>query len=315
MTSIPNLEHLRSFLTVYRTGSLTEAAAQLGLSQPTITAHLQALESALGYRLFIRDRSGATPTGPGLGLARQVGAHLDALEELVLGAALGSEAPTLHIGGPAEFLSTMIISRLGELNLMFPSPLWFRFGLADELLESLRAGDLDIVVSSVQPHVIGLTAEPFYDEEFALVAAPKWGKYAQESVRSRPATEGWSHRLDDVLSQVPMLSYAGDLPIVRRYWRTVFGHRPDRLMLRAVIPDLRAIRAALVGGAGMSVLPRYLIQKDLVDGDLVLLHDPELPPLNTVYLAMRSGRAANGSAAPALARAMHQLMEKTDTGH
>ena len=53
-----NLEHLRTFLTVHRVGSLTEAAKLLGISQPTASTHVHSLEQNLGLRLFERAASG-----------------------------------------------------------------------------------------------------------------------------------------------------------------------------------------------------------------------------------------------------------------
>jgi DNA-binding transcriptional LysR family regulator len=51
----------------------------------------------------------------------------------------------------------------------------------------------------------------------------------------------------------------------------------------------------------MSVLPRYLIADDLASGRLVALLDPELPPINTLYLAIRTG--TDGQAHIAMVRA------------
>lgn len=50
----PNWDDIRIFLAVARTGSLTEAARRLGLSQPTIGRHLRSLEDLAGARLFDR---------------------------------------------------------------------------------------------------------------------------------------------------------------------------------------------------------------------------------------------------------------------
>ncbi|OWJ68259.1 LysR family transcriptional regulator [Inquilinus limosus] len=53
-TGEPNWDDIRIFLAVARTGSLTEAARRLGLSQPTIGRHLRSLEGLAGARLFDR---------------------------------------------------------------------------------------------------------------------------------------------------------------------------------------------------------------------------------------------------------------------
>lgn len=65
------LRHLRMICTVAETGSLTKAAASLGLAQASLTAQLQRIERGLGGPLFERDRNGARPTPLGeLVLAR-----------------------------------------------------------------------------------------------------------------------------------------------------------------------------------------------------------------------------------------------------
>ena len=277
--SAPSLDHLRTFVTVFRAGSQTKAAELLGVTQPTVSAHVAALEQALGYALFVRTPSGVEATAKGAELAREVAAHLDALEDSVLLSGLAPSAGSaraLHIGGPAELLSELVLPRLDELADAVQVPLRFRFGLADELLDDLEARALDLVVSAVRPRGRGITAVPAYDEEFVLVAASRWADAAREGRE---------------LGDIPLVAYAEHLPIVRRYWRSVFDRRPEGLALAAVIPDLRGIRSAVISGAGMSVLPRYLVDADLAAGVLVQLDEPEVAPLNTVYLATRAREA------------------------
>ncbi|MDR6508615.1 LysR family transcriptional regulator [Arthrobacter oryzae] len=273
-----NLEHLRTFLTVYRAGSLTEAAKLLGISQPTASTHVHSLEQNLGLRLFDRTPLGVTPTPRADGLARDVGPHIDALDDLAYISALSGANESIHLGGPAEFLTTMLLPHTPVLAAAVGARLRIRFGLVDGLLEELRSGDLDIVVSAVQPRVQGVTGTPLYDEEFVLVAAPSWQA-------SRPGTSP----ADAELAAVPVVAYAENMPIIRRYWRTVFERRPDDLRPSCIVPDLRGVRAAVLAGAGMSVLPRYLVEDDLAAGTLMSLHTPEVAPLNTVYLATRTG--------------------------
>lgn len=290
-----NLEHLRTFLTVYRVGSLTEAARLLGISQPTASTHVHSLEQNLGLRLFERSPSGVTPTPRAEGLARDVGPHIDALDDLAYISTL-SGANEFHLGGPAEFLTAMVLPHTPELMEAVQAGLRIRFGLVDGLLEELRAGDLDMVVSALRPRVQGVTGKPLYDEEFVLVAAPSWQA-------GLPGNAG----LDVELAAVPVIAYAENLPIVRRYWRSVFERRPDDLRTVCIVPDLRGVRAVLLAGAGMSVLPRYLVEGDLSAGTLVALHTPEIAPLNTVYLATRTGDLDRNHQLRSLASAIQRL--------
>ena len=65
------LRHFRVICAIAESGSVTKAAALLGLAQPALTAKLQRIERAIGGPLFERDRRGARPTALGeLVLAR-----------------------------------------------------------------------------------------------------------------------------------------------------------------------------------------------------------------------------------------------------
>ena len=53
---IRDLRHIRAFLVLARARSFTRAAAELHMSQPTLTVQIQQLESELGVKLFDRDK-------------------------------------------------------------------------------------------------------------------------------------------------------------------------------------------------------------------------------------------------------------------
>ena len=92
---------------------------------------------------------------------------------------------------------------------------------------------------------------------------------------------------------------ARSLDVLRRYWRAVFGTRLTRSPA-VVVPDLRGVLAAVTAGAGVTVLPRYLCAAELADGRLGLLAEPELAPINTLFLVSREGTLPNPAA-----RAVH----------
>ncbi|MDT0353080.1 LysR family transcriptional regulator [Pseudonocardia charpentierae] len=77
------LRHLRCFIAVVDAGGFTGAAAELGLSQPTVSRTLAALEDALGVRLLRRTSREVLPTAAGervLARARRVLAEVDDLD-------------------------------------------------------------------------------------------------------------------------------------------------------------------------------------------------------------------------------------------
>lgn len=266
----------RTFLAAYRSGSVSGAARVLGLAQSSVTTQLQALEATLGEPLFARHARGIRPTPRADDLAARLAGPLDALA-IAIGEdpARPVDLAPVRLGGAAEFLAAVVMPALapavaGGLRVTVTS------GLADDLLERLGAGSLDLVLSAVRPRGRRLPAIPLFDEEFALVASPSLGI---RGARDLQAAALDSHAL---------LSYAQDVPILRRYWRHVFGARLEREPA-LVVPDLRALAAAATAGAGATVLPTYLIADELADGRLIVLRETEDPPINTVYLVRRPG--------------------------
>ncbi|MFJ9561331.1 LysR family transcriptional regulator [Streptomyces fuscichromogenes] len=275
-----DLNLLRTFLTVYRAGSFTAAAPRLGLSQPTVTAQIRTLEQQTGRELFTRLPRGVEPTPYAHEMAGRLAAPLDALSGLEGSGAL---AAPVHLAGPSELLCVRVLPALVPL-VADGVQLRVAQGVPEPLLEEMRAGRHDLVIATRRPRGRALESVPLADEEYLLVASPLWA----ERLVGRPEADD----LCAALREVPMVTYAEDLPIVRRYWRTVFGRQ---LTARAAVtvPNLYAVLSAVNAGAGFSVLPRSLCQEYLDSGRLVLLHAPQEPPLNTLFLVQRPGAEAN----------------------
>ncbi|MFH8486713.1 LysR family transcriptional regulator [Streptomyces longisporoflavus] len=281
-----DLNLLRTFLAVHRSGSFTAAARLLGLSQPTVTTQIRALERQVGRELFERLPRGAAPVPFADALAARVVEPLDALAAVTGhgGPLDGAPADPVHLAGPAEMLCHCALPALAPL-VEQGVRLRVTTGLTDRLLDELRAGRHDLVIATARPRGRSLSAVPLADEEFVLVAAPTWAE--RIGGVGRIAADGPA-----VLRGTPLVTYAEDLPIARRYWRHVFG---KRLTCEAsvTVPDLRGVLSAVVAGAGFSVLPRYLCRDALAAGALVLLHDPQDAPINTGFLVQRPGSADN----------------------
>jgi DNA-binding transcriptional LysR family regulator len=64
----PDWSLYRSLLAVLQEGSLSGAARALGLTQPTIARHIEALEQGVGLQLFVRSQQGLSPTEGALAL-------------------------------------------------------------------------------------------------------------------------------------------------------------------------------------------------------------------------------------------------------
>lgn len=262
-------DSLRVFIVVYRAGSFSAAADELGVAQSSVSEQMARLERDLGYRLVERGPTGVRPTERGAELAARIAEPIDAMLAATHRHEHGDKPRTVFLGGPAEFLSEAILPGLvGRLSS--DVRLVTQFGLAEALLDDLRAGGIDVLISSLPARGTDLRVEPIYDEEFVLVAHPNWARLAEEE-----------------LDSIPVLAYGSELPIIRRYWRSVFERPPSNLTASVIAPDLRTLLRLTLGGAGMTVLPNYLVRDHVRSKALVELHTPEVAPLNTLYVATR----------------------------
>ncbi len=290
-----SLDGLAVFAAIARAGSVTGAADEVGSTQSTVSSQLAGLERELGCRLFERTPRGVRLTARGRDLLARIEPALDTAIAALPEAGAGVQRRVIFLGGPAEFLSAVVLPGLAvqEADASTPAPeaqapeLRVEFGEAEDLLDQLGEGALDIVVSTVQPRRRGISFQPLYDEEFVLVMSPAM------AVRFR-----------DDPDAVPVLSYSEELPIIRRYWRSVFDRPPTRLRTAAIVPDLRMLSTLAERGTGMTVLPRYLAESGLAAGRLIDPVEPEISPLNTIYLARRGQRRG---AAPDLDRFVTRL--------
>ncbi|MFG2330811.1 LysR family transcriptional regulator [Streptomyces sp. NPDC048604] len=285
-TGPTDLNLLRTFLAVYRTGSFTAAARLLGLSQPTVTTQVRALERQLGRELFQRLARGVAPGPFADELAARVVEPLDALAAVAGpgGPAEDAAPEPVQLAGPVELLTHCVLPGLAPL-VDRGVRLRITPGLTEPLLDELRAGRYDLVIATYRPRGRALAAVPLSDEEFVLVASPPWAE--RIGGPARIAAEGPA-----ALHGAPLVAYAEDVPIVRRYWRHVFGKRLVR-QPAVTMPDLDAVKAAVAGGTGFSVLPRYLCAAELASGALVALNEPDDPPINTGFLVQRPGSSGN----------------------
>ncbi|MEV5873909.1 LysR family transcriptional regulator [Streptomyces sp. NPDC052101] len=294
-----DLALLRTFVTVHRAGSFTRAAALLGLSQPAVTSQIRTLERQLGKPLFLRQARGVTPTTIGDELAHKAAPHLDALVEIAeSGLDDESSLRTLHLAGPPEFTAERALPALTELTGDDGQGFALRasFGTAEETLEGLASGHHDLAISTARPRGALLTATPLCDEEHVLVAAPRWvERIGAEALRLKGAP---------ALENLPVVEVHESLPFVSRYWASVFDSRPAASGT-VIVPDLRAVLACAIAGAGLAVLPRYLCTAALDDGTIAPLNDPVVPPLRTYFLVVRTGTLAM----PHIARA-HEWLQR-----
>ncbi|MGO9028351.1 MAG: LysR family transcriptional regulator [Acidimicrobiales bacterium] len=251
-------EWLRTFVAIYRAGSVTAGAADRGLSQPAASQQLAGLERTTGSPLFVRTAGGVEPTMSGRALYGQVVGPLDLLEHVLSGLDSGSvpaPPPTIRFGSTAEYFSYEVVTRI---EAGWPAVV-ATFGGDEELLELLGHGELDVAVTSTTPARRSLTSTPIGMKRFVLVAAP--GLAPRAPLASVDALAAW-------VPGLPWVAYSSELPLTRRFWQGALG-RPFAGDLRLVAPDLRAVVGAVERAQGLSLLPTFVCSDALSGGTVV----------------------------------------------
>ncbi|KKB85241.1 hypothetical protein VW29_06715 [Devosia limi DSM 17137] len=151
MNNEPDWSLWRSFSAVITHGSLSAAARELGLSQPTLGRHIEALEQALGLSLFERTLTGLKPNATALRLFEPVGTAQAALAE----AAILAEGAQLDLGGTVRLTASTVVSSyllpglLGPIRQRYPA-IAIEIAPSDSA-ENLLLREADIAIRMFRP--------------------------------------------------------------------------------------------------------------------------------------------------------------------
>lgn len=160
----------RSFLAVLRSGSLSAAALDLGLTQPTLGRHVEALERSLGYALFTRTQRGLMPTEMAHALrpyAETIAATVMALQRHA-SAELGTIRGTVRISASDIIGIEVLPPILTALQSSHPG-LTLELSLSDAL-EDILQRDADIAVRMTRPQQDALLARHIGEIPLGLFA-------------------------------------------------------------------------------------------------------------------------------------------------
>lgn len=239
---------IRSFLTVARLGSLSAAARELGLSQPTLSREVQALETATGLNLFRR-------TTQGLVLTEQGQALVDAADQMSTAAdrfARQASGLSVELRGDVRISANEIVG----VYLLPPAVAAFRDrhpAVQIEIVISNRASSLskreaDIALRMFRPTQPDLVARRLPDLELGLFAhrdyLARHGEPRDLDAFKRHSLIGFDEGLD-FIDGAAQLGY--------RFVRGDFAVRTDHMLAQ-----LHLLRAgAGIGGTHLGLASRW----------------------------------------------------------
>ncbi|WP_327119427.1 hydrogen peroxide-inducible genes activator [Nocardia sp. NBC_01730] len=168
----PTLSQLRAFVAIAEYRHFGTAAARLGVSQPTLSQALAALENGLGLQLIERSTRRVLVTAAGMRLLPKAMATLEAADRFVASATGDGLGGTLRMGIIPTVAPYVLPGLLPELRKKLPA---LRPQIIEDqtarLLDGLRTGVLDVALLALPTEMPGLVEIPLYTEEFVLVTA------------------------------------------------------------------------------------------------------------------------------------------------
>lgn len=281
MTGLEDLKQIRAFVQVAESGSISAASRVLGISQPTVSRQIQALERAVKMPLIQRDTHAMSLTEAGRVLlpdARRLLVTAERARQKLL-----AERNTLQ--GHLRIVSVVdigqwIVSRtLASFQSLHPQ-ITAELHLINRPLKFIEEGfDCGFLVG--EPLDKSLVMRRIAALPRVLAAAPALLE------RYGPPTDA---------AELPQLPWIG---LVQPHFdlrsRLVLGAGREVAVRPALLLDtVTAQREAVLAGAGFSLLPLWLVDEDLASGRLVrLLPGVEMPSID-LFAGYAAGRHITG---------------------
>ena len=291
----PSLDNLRCFIAASRLLRFTKAARSVALTPAAFGQRIKQLEEQLGVTVFARTTRSVKLTEAGLALLPHAERCLAVAEEGVRAARgeIGPPPLDLVLGTRHELGLSWILPQLDALSAERPwLNLHLAFGAAPDLHRHVRTLEIDCAVTSARITDPKLDSIRLHREDYVLVGA---AARLSKAPLIRPP-----HAAHHVL-----LDISPDLPLFR-YWRDAPGAGAGLSFGKhTYLGTIAAIRHRVVEGAGIAVLPEYVVRGDLkarrllrVLPKVALLHDH----FRLVFRADDTRRVLFESLAASLAR-------------
>ncbi len=247
-----DLESLRCFVRAATSPSFRAAARAVALSPAAFGDRIHRLEEELGSRLFERSTRRVGLTAEGVRLLPQARRCLEEAERCR--AVIGSdEAPPfeLVIGTRFELGMSWLVPSLGKLERAHPERhLHVCFGDTADIVPRILRDEVHCMVTSARFVTPGLGVARLHEEEYVFVGA-------HSLLRKRPLA-----RPEDAAHHV-LIDVSPDLPLFRYFLDARPAHELWTFERVQHLGGIGAIRARVLEGAGVAVLPRYFVARDL----------------------------------------------------
>ena len=285
----PTLPQLRAFVAIADTGHFGQAAARLGISQPSLSQALSTLEQGLGVQLVERStrRVLVTPLGRGLiPYARQASEIVDEIVARASGRTDDLSGP-LSIGVIPTVAPYVLPNFLQLVRDELPD---LKPRIVEEpterLIESLRSGTIDAAIMALPSDVPSFDEIYLYDEEFYIVVPEDHPLAGKEDVKLEAIRDLDLLLLDDghcLRDQV--------LDICRK----VDAVHGESSSLETRAASLSTVVQCVAGGLGQSLVPESAVKIEADRSGLAVARfEGPARPGRTIGLVHRASSVRGG---------------------
>ncbi|WP_374305792.1 LysR family transcriptional regulator [Methylocella sp.] len=278
MSKLPDLEGLAIFAKIAETRSLAQAAAELGLSAPTVSKALARLEARVGAQLLTRSSRRLALTDSGRQLAERARRVLEEAEAAEAECALRSAAPRglVRLAAPMSFGLREVAPILPEFLALHPQ-VAVDLHLSDARVDLIGEGfDAALRIGTLPDSA--LVAKRLCAVPVRIVAAPAYleraGRPTHPGHLADHACLGYAYLATPDLWR--FTNKAGEEALVRPKGR-----------LRANNGD--ALVPALVAGLGVGVLPAFIVEDEIAAGRLERILSDWTTPQGSLFLVTPPG--------------------------
>jgi DNA-binding transcriptional LysR family regulator len=281
-----NLNNVAAFVVVARERSFTRAAAQLGLSQSSLSHTISALEAKLGMRLLTRTTRGVSPTEAGERLLATVGPYCEGIETELASLSEQRDKPagTIRISSHDHAVRTILWPKLSTLLPAYPAlkiEFSIHYGLIDIVAERFDAGVR--VGDQVAKDMIAMRISP----DFKMVVA---GSPAYFAGRKKPSVP--QDLTDHHCVNLRLPTHGGLFAWeFQKDGQELNVHVQGQMIFNT---SAETVTAALEG-YGLAYMPQDVAATHIAKGDLVRVLDewsPTYPGYHLYYPSRRNASPA-----------------------
>src|SRR6059058_169390 len=269
LRELSDTTRMRLLVEIQRQGSVSAAAAAIGIGQPSASQHLRLLEAAAGQRLVERTGRGSRLTDAGQVLAARAAqalASLGAAEE-ELGAIAGLQTGTIHLGASTAPGVYLLPDTLGCFRRSYPGvTVEVEVAASEEILKRLVAGRVQLALVGAAHTDNRIALDPFLEDEIVGVAKPGLVPLTKGAVDPARLTEFL------LLAREPGSS---SQQAINEELRAI-GIKPAGVW---ELGSSEAIKRAAREGLGLAFLSRFAVAEEVERGDLESFRLAGRPPL------------------------------------